>query len=809
MATRQDSSQSEFRGALNSITTQSATETGMDQVIPSINAELQAPLRMRASNPISRVVQVDNLTVTNPSHGRKHTIAPIGGTALPVVTTFTVTMDATGAGNATPSSGSALALGMTSNQFLKLGVALNSLGQIVLTKGTAAGTLAGAGVPSVPTGSYGIGYFHVATDGSNNVANVDEGNILQYVGGGTSSGTSSSSAGVTYFIDNFESETVGSQPSTWNRYVDAAGTAPVDGTGGSPTANLTFLTSATSPLNGSNSAIIAHAAANVQGFGISRDFTIQNGYSSGRLNSYTLLIDTTDANYVAGYLSLYLYDITNNLLITPSNTALPQGYKGPWTVSWNNNSTSTSYRAIVHCSTSTTTAWSVKLDDVNTNPGVVSQGAAISEWQSYTPTFSAGLGSVTGITFQYRRVGSSMQLSGRFQTGTVAASLASFSLPAGLTVNSTALGGTFNSVVGQYLRGIGAVTQNNSGAIVVAPATSTSNVYFGGGYSTDNQNPQGTQNGSGIFGNTETEELWIYDLPIAEWAGSGTVNLGAGAQTEYAFNTSTSTTTSDSTSFGSGPQGALIQNITAALDRTVRFQSPIQADDLIVVEVSEDRSTWFSIDQFVTNSALTATVVPYSIQNNTNYGMGRIAKVNSTDVRVYFGQYNAANGATYSAAGQAWSVGGGSFYWRVRKVKASSPVGFGMASATDSGLISRQVNPTAFTATNQTAVGGGSVTGGTLTTNYAIFGNMMTVWCRFTGATVAGTVTAFTFDIPASKVSSIAAGSTTRLTLGGANSVGTIAVSLTGTTVTIEKSDGTSFATGSFGIQGQISFPIN
>jgi Chaperone of endosialidase len=188
MSSRLNSDQNEYRGVLDSITTQTSVSAGMDTILPSINKELTPPLRMRASTPISRVVQIDNITVTNSLHGRKTTISPIGGTTLPVVTTFTITVDATGAGNATPSSGSALALGMTSSQFLKIGVHLLSTGLLSLTKGSASATLAGASHPSVPSGSYPVGFFYVQTDGSNNIANIDEVNVTMYAGGGSGGG---------------------------------------------------------------------------------------------------------------------------------------------------------------------------------------------------------------------------------------------------------------------------------------------------------------------------------------------------------------------------------------------------------------------------------------------------------------------------------------------------------------------------------------------------------------------------------------------------------------------------------------------
>jgi hypothetical protein len=64
----------------------------------------------------------------------------------------------------------------------------------------------------------------------------------------------------------------------------------------------------------------------------------------------------------------------------------------------------------------------------------------------------------------------------------------------------------------------------------------------------------------------------------------------------------------------------------------------------------------------------------YTNQNGTRYGMGRLEKVNSTDIDVTFGLYSFAS-STFSSPGTNWAtVGAG--YWRVRKVSGGAAVGF-------------------------------------------------------------------------------------------------------------------------------------
>jgi len=152
---------------------------------------------------------------------------------------------------------------------------------------------------------------------------------------------------------------------------------------------------------------------------------------------------------------------------------------------------------------------------------------------------------------------------------------------------------------------------------------------------------------------------------------------------EYAYNTSTSVSASDSTSFGYGPGGALIQSITTALSRTVSFPSPFQVGDAVAVEVAGSQAgPWVPVVNSVSPTG-TGNVIPYQSQNGVTYGIGILqpGAAGTSTVTLAFGTYAVANGATYGAAGQAWSVGVGAAYWRVRKMKGGQAVGFGAFQA--------------------------------------------------------------------------------------------------------------------------------
>ena len=309
-------------------------------------------------------------------------------------------------------------------------------------------------------------------------------------------------------------------------------------------------------------------------------------------------------------------------------------------------------------------AW-YSLAQFSIGPGNRTQGAAVSDPVTYTP-IAVGFGTPT-LEGSWTRNGSDMIIQGKITSGVSTAVAASFSIPTGYTVGSS-----------PRLPTVGVVgTANNPNAtmvtVIATPGGTT--LQFSTGTLT-------AINGSTLLSAGQISSFFAR-IPIAEWAGNGTVNLGAGAQVEYVFNTSTNTTTSDSVSFAAGPQGALIGSITATIARRVQFQYPIQSGDSIVVEVSDDRIVWMETPlAFINNQQVT----PYIVENSTGYGIG-LDHISTTQADVYFGQYAGMFGkTTVGGAGQAWSVAAGAAYWRVRKAKASSPVGFGTSSLTERGI---------------------------------------------------------------------------------------------------------------------------
>ena len=97
-------------------------------------------------------------------------------------------------------------------------------------------------------------------------------------------------------------------------------------------------------------------------------------------------------------------------------------------------------------------------------------------------------------------------------------------------------------------------------------------------------------------------------------------------------------------------------------------------------------------------------------QSGVAYGLTLLPVAGSTtDLDVNFYQGGRINTSTYGAAGSAWPRNAAD-RWRVLKSTPSAPVGFGLASATETGLISTTTQPIAGVKTfssNPVVSGGG------------------------------------------------------------------------------------------------------
>lgn len=259
---------------------------------------------------------------------------------------------------------------------------------------------------------------------------------------------SGSSGGV-----NYGSSTV----TDYTAYEDAAGTTPVDMTGGSPSITLTSTTS--TPLRGASSMLLTHGAADCQGEGFADTITIDDA-DKCKVLTITFDYEIASGTYATGDLAVYVYDVTNSTLIQPSGYQIQNTGIESKHIATFQTTTSTSYRWGFHCATSTATAYTMKIDNVVVGPQVVQYGAPVTDWTSFTPTGSWS--SNTTYAGQWRRVGSEMEIRGKVSvTGAPTSASLTVNLPSGYTIDTTKLNyddSTFTTVGHVLIRDSGTAT---------------------------------------------------------------------------------------------------------------------------------------------------------------------------------------------------------------------------------------------------------------------------------------------------------------------------------------------------------------
>lgn len=347
-------------------------------------------------------------------------------------------------------------------------------------------------------------------------------------------------------------------------------------------------------------------------------------------------------------------------------------------------------RVGLNASTSGTT---IVISDVIVGPGIITQGTAVSPAQAWTPTSSTWTSNVT-FTGQYWRIGSR----GRFHakatlSGAPSNAALTIAMPTGLTIDSSVLNTTvYATSLGEASASIATtmevVTNGNTSTVQVVYTNSITAANIG---TLDATHPVTWANGNTI-------DVW-WEVPVSEWAGSGTVNVVQN-DTEYASNSSTADS-SDTTSFVYGPSGSVVPGaLTATRKKRVSFQTPIQATDLLFIEIQvAGTGAWIELIGYQADTDIS----PLTFQNSVSYGVS-LVPVTSTTVDAQFGRYSGASGSTFGAAGAAWSSAS-TTRWRVRKAAGGQAIGFGNVAQSTSGLV-KSAGQLQGTNTNDVAAAG-------------------------------------------------------------------------------------------------------
>lgn len=227
-------------------------------------------------------------------------------------------------------------------------------------------------------------------------------------------------------------------------------TAPVDGTGGSPSGGLVFSRTVVTPLVGTASGNLAKDAVSRQGEGVSTDFQISSADKGNPLQvSFYYQGDSGFAFGSSSDAKVFVYDITNAVM----DTCTPrQTLTGPTALStyrfvckFTASQTSVNYRLIIHTATTHATAWNLLLDSVTINNSI--DATAATQVPSLVLSQQAISGAVTdhmavmwkdgasswvpltqnGDLDTLERVGFATNLNGLFADITLSGSLSGFS----------------------------------------------------------------------------------------------------------------------------------------------------------------------------------------------------------------------------------------------------------------------------------------------------------------------------------------------------------------------------------------------
>jgi len=473
--------------------------------------------------------------------------------------------------------------------------------------------------------------------------------------------TVSSGSGSTGYISN---PSGGQGLTNVSTYADAASTSPVDGTGGSP--NVTVAVNTTTPLDLTSDFLFTKDAANRQGQGVSETFQISNS-DRGQQLTFTLSYKTS-SNYADNDMAVFLYDITNSVLIPLSLSSLPSTATQPAKFSCSFfASSSLSYRVIFHVASTSALAYTVNLAKIQVSSYVQIQAAAIGSESTYTPTLTGVTSNPTlGTNTQkasWSRIGSKMRLFwtlNQTAAGSAGSGVYLISLPSGYTIDTTNIvlddGVNFNGTVLGAVKifngtsyGSGSVSAFDSTRLLISDLN-TNGSAVGLGY---------WNSANFALSTTVIRVSLECTIPISTWP----VNINLYTDfTEYASNSATADSDATVSTSVPGPAGSLFPvTLTVARSKVVRFQRNVQPSDILTFEYSVDSGkTWVSADRG--NLGLY-----YLRQNTVDFGT-RFNGITGTDVTVGFARYaRPASGAAYGGAGDDWSTFS-TFLWRIRKI---------------------------------------------------------------------------------------------------------------------------------------------
>lgn len=415
------------------------------------------------------------------------------------------------------------------------------------TYGTAVAAGGGTGQSSYTTGDT---LYASGTTALSKLGIGSTGQVLKVSGGIPAWGTAQ--GGLISDREMITNSDIEVDASGYTAYADAAGVLPVDCTGGSP--NSTVARSTSTPITGTGELLWTKAGtANRQGEGFSIPFTVGTA-DQAKVLQIDLDTIVRSGTFVAGSsttdsdLEFYVYDVTNSTLIQPSTYKIyssSTSLSAHSTLNFQTSSSGTSYRFCVHQATTVTANVTMGLDNISIHPSRYVYGTPITDWVSYTPTFT-GMGTVASSVFYSRRVGDSLEVNGRVVIGTSTGTPALITLGYGGT-NANVTVDTSKVPTGNI---VGDASVSTSAATtmrwaILAPASNVTNVIATIQTSTISTNTAST-NASTVFSGAGQTMIVNFKVPIVGWSSGVQMSDSAPQATVAMRATGSSTSISNS-----------------------------------------------------------------------------------------------------------------------------------------------------------------------------------------------------------------------------------------------------------------------
>jgi hypothetical protein len=337
-------------------------------------------------------------------------------------------------------------------------------------------------------------------------------------------------------------------------------------------------------------------------------------------------------------LAVAIYDVTNSAWIQPAGTynLVNKSTVGRFTGTFQVPTNTTQVRLAIFFPNASAGSFGVTLDDFVLGPQTTSVAPAMSDYQSYTPTFT-GFGTVSSVTCYWARIGNRIRIYGKFLTGTPTAAIATFSLPSGLTNADTQ-----GQIGGEWWRDI----TTGGGAVKrgTLPYSAGSNVVgFSWDDATQAVSPASQQLGTAIVGASQMVFFW-FDCPITGWS-SNTVSSADTDTRVVAMQA-----TSSGQSIANGGADVQITGLTTSVDTAGAFSSnayTVATTGFYLLSAQSNynsASTGIQVIKYKINSATSVAIS--AAQNLSQYqvfGGTTLLQLNSGDIlRFYLANSGAA-----------------------------------------------------------------------------------------------------------------------------------------------------------------------